>query len=1186
MINIPNYDPLTQSTFLSPFLTTRRNIFLDFLANLIIFPAYILCIDKIIIQIVFWYPNIKPFTFIMWGIALLPLIGISISAIHWRLGFKERKRNFGICILLILTFLITDRTHTIYLFILTTSIAFCEFLFRRLFARRKLRNFYSDPTVYILTCLEVFLIWGIILWININPSFQRFNEFFSWGIIVFILLSIPIPLVLGIQDSWATYYKKSNKLGNDKSEFSSKMNLSDSRFLFRLFLRALFFLLIWTIFNIPTVLNLPKNDFAVAILGLTIILIIANPSRFFSRQLVNLKRFFRYFRDDSVRKLVSPSNISINIFTILVRTLRSYLFRNRHWLIIVISFILDFLILPSFLYHKNYEKDISKLVMISTIAFIIQGGTIGVVLIIQNRPRHIVLPFVAVEEENDHQLTVIANLLRQAFVEQLHQLSMLLELRQVENLSSRDDRGLAVFVASGSNQDLVEQLQSLGNFELLDLKIPFGSAVSSLILRWADTQVSGTVQRQEDNSIAVWVELVFKNGQTIGVDLIILPEDSVEHQDGIQIANIAHTLAVKMVLKLGQHSHIATSYESLRFFLNGLQASYERNWWLAISYFHKAVHIEGAENNSFGYGYYHLGALLMSQGEIEEGMEYLEHAEALGPPLAETQYMLALGLYYLYQDRLHIDRTVFTDIEYKCRAALSLRTIFPEVYHLLGSAYYQRGRLRERSWTKNSYSNEKNQNLIIDPIPKHYESDYFKAKDKLLRAIKLYDKALKNLPYDINARVTVFNEQARLVEDRMAATHRAADVFRSLEMHAEADSFYREVRIAFPRNNRTLVDIAKTYCLAKNWGKADEFLRTDVFNNSEMKWDKSACFYMAWVQLGGVSELGNKCKSFVDKSFILLYEKFANRIDIKTPTALSNTVWNAVCWLDFALHQYPSYLYSWRQLEWQPEFEKAIKYISKDSLKWVSEKAVYKSNLNNENWNVYHLQFWIVWRILGIASEELNDKILKDNYLIETAKRLARINISNDMPSYCWNDMEYPHSEFTDCFRKLHAIRDKYANILIDDNNNKTIKSLKRRFECLSIGINAYQMWKDIFNKMKGHKSSSLFASLAKNEPSDTITTITFGERWAIDVFAEFSLLITKLLIEGKAFDYAKKVSELSGLIMKNFISISKNSWKDTETPFLGRLYCKKGARPSSKQQKFNIIAACSRKTHNTCNQR
>jgi len=34
------------------------------------------------------------------------------------------------------------------------------------------------------------------------------------------------------------------------------------------------------------------------------------------------------------------------------------------------------------------------------------------------------------------------------------------------------------------------------------------------------------------------------------------------------------------------------------------------------------------------------------------------------------------------------------------------------------------------------------------------------------------------------------------------------------------------------------------------------------------------------------------------------------------------------------------------------------------------------------------------------------------------------------------------------------------------------------------------------------------------------------------------------------------------------------------------RLYCKKGARPSSKQQKFNIIVACSRKTHNTCNQR
>jgi hypothetical protein len=32
------------------------------------------------------------------------------------------------------------------------------------------------------------------------------------------------------------------------------------------------------------------------------------------------------------------------------------------------------------------------------------------------------------------------------------------------------------------------------------------------------------------------------------------------------------------------------------------------------------------------------------------------------------------------------------------------------------------------------------------------------------------------------------------------------------------------------------------------------------------------------------------------------------------------------------------------------------------------------------------------------------------------------------------------------------------------------------------------------------------------------------------------------------------------------------------------RVHCKKGARTSSKQKSFNIIAACSRKTPNTCN--
>src|SRR5690349_7171705 len=92
---------LLNSKFNSPFLTTRRNEILDLLANLVIFPAYILCIDKLITQGLSRFAFLQSAHLIIWFLAISPILSISGASIHWRLGFKGRKRVYALAIAVI-----------------------------------------------------------------------------------------------------------------------------------------------------------------------------------------------------------------------------------------------------------------------------------------------------------------------------------------------------------------------------------------------------------------------------------------------------------------------------------------------------------------------------------------------------------------------------------------------------------------------------------------------------------------------------------------------------------------------------------------------------------------------------------------------------------------------------------------------------------------------------------------------------------------------------------------------------------------------------------------------------------------------------------------------------------------------------------------------------------------------------
>lgn len=114
----------------------------------------------------------------------------------------------------------------------------------------------------------------------------------------------------------------------------------------------------------------------------------------------------------------------------------------------------------------------------------------------------------------------------------------------------------------------------------------------------------------------------------------------------------------------------------------------------------------------------------------------------------------------------------------------------------------------------------------------------------------------------------------------------------------------------------------------------------------------------------------------------------------------------------------------------------------------------------------------------------------------------------------------FPNNQFGHFYLVMQEIRSIYALRLEKDDVEHNIKSLQRRHECLELGSRSYDEWK-------------MSADICKSLVQQSNTSITFGDRWAIDIFADFSLLTIKILIEGKAFEYAKEIAtDASKLLM------------------------------------------------------
>ena len=1122
------------------FITTRRNEMLDLIANISIFPTYLICIEDVISHILDMF--VQSYHSLWYSmallIALMPILSISGLNTHWRLGIKGRKRLFAVSVGIFLFFIFssTERYRIIILFFLTFLGLLFEFLLRRMIARGK--NKLLRVNLRVLGLGIAGIVVGL-LWISLGLLLLMYKQnpgsdimlpiyiILRNSILILLFMISPIVIYFGAKESWASFTDGMIDLQNT----ATYLRISVRYFLHLVFLGFILVAVLAILYTLNVAYKShldPYSPILVSAFSLTLLLLVAGPSEMFSRQIANFRSILRPLRANAIYSLISPSIWRARPWTLALRKVALFTQQNLSWIMLVLIWVIAGLVIPYYL--SEYRKiEITEAASLGIISSIILSTFAFMVWLLMIRPKHIVIPFVLVGEK-DPELEALTNLITQSFVERIRHIYLLLNMKQVENLSLRNDGGLAFFVTSGGDQEFVEQIRALGNIEMAQVKVPFSGFLLPLITELAATRIRGTVQHQADGSIVIWLEYIERGGRTVAVDIATLQKNYDGEIGDKEITSLADTLAVKLVHKLGHHAHLASSWQSLQLFLAGLNATYTRNWWRAISYFRQVVEIEDSARSGFGYGYYHLGAILMFQGEIGKGMEYLYHAEKVGPPLSETQYMLALGKFSLYRDYLHTERIQFEDIKGRCKASISLRPDFPEAHHLLGLIYYQRGRLRERALTYKYKESNASLN-IIEPNPQEFVADYIYARKCFLRAIKRYDIALKHLPKDVLAQSTVFDERTRMVQDRMAATHRLGDTLRSLARYSEAASYYQEVLVAYPRNNRTLVDIVKTLTMAKTWQKAFEFLATEVLIYDELAWNKSVNFYRGWSLLGGLAETNDWMVKRLD-GMIRLYELFFNWKEIITHQDKSNNffanllaqimmiphfIWGhqikkqqidraslfstAMDCLDFAYHQYPGYLYRWRQLDWFSELNMASKEIKMSDITIATAEQAYTSKLAKDNYHIIQFRLWLAWRSYA--------NIYEDDKLTAFSEDIAGINNIS-------LGTVYPYGEgFEKTFNILKEIRKDYQDILNEDYEKSSIKYLLRRKKCLDLAIIGNCRWEESSKKIE--------EVLNKNTDGNEIT---FGERWAFDVYVELSLFLIKLLVESRGYEIAGKIAK------------------------------------------------------------
>lgn len=1152
-IETNNYQP---EPLLSRFRTTLRNELHDWLRRLIMYSAYYVSINSLLRGIPQGIiPSILPshlLNLVIFGLASIPMLLPVATWSYWHMGFKSRIRLYFVSVLFLCAYFVKDFTDptssgaTLRIFWYVVIFICISFLIRRLTSRNRHRpDFLAVALTIVLTVLIYLSLWKYITSFSLTSAIENWwpkISVKSWSPVVAGVIISLISIVPGLQ-----YLEQTGRTRRmQRMDRSQNWGASLQKLIlhtFALGLTIAFFMLT----DSPT---------THAFISLGVLFLAANPGFLLSRQKAHSRNLWKHLGLNNFNTSISLDPLSTNWIRIQLDRLKRYQEQNAQNSSLLLILIIGGIFIPVLGWYLELEKSLVNLTGVAITSSLSLTVVFLTFWFVNNRKKHIVLPFIVAEGQQEPQLQSLANLMTHAFVKQLRHIALLLSMRQVESIASRNDTTLPVFVTSGQEQELIEQVRSLGDIDISNKKVPLGGLLAYVVNSLAHTKVRGTIVRQKDNSVAVLVEFSQRGGQVVAVDMAFVPETSAANLDQVALDKIAETLAIKLIIQLGKHAYLATSWESLQHFLNGLDAAYHRNWWSAISSYRKAIQLEDASSGSSGTAYYHLGASMVFQGEMLKGMKYLEIAEMHGTPKAETQYMMALAQFHMNRDYLHFDRINFEDIRWRCQIALKSRPNFPEAHHLMGTIYYQRGKLLERAFTRRPKDAD-SQYKKIDVLPQDYSDDYKKAAYHLTQAISGYDKAIRFLPKDPVSEATFIDERTRLIQYRMSATHRLGDALRSQERYSEGDTYYQETLSAFPANIRTLVDMAKTYCLSSNWQQADQFIRKDIFNHEENRSNKSACFYMGWSLAGGlvnefsrssqVSDIFLEAYEFLSKlrrtdqrsaNFESIFTTIIHYIKVikaKKPQKLQeqkNTLGRSMLFLDFAIHQYPRYIHRWKQTDWYDDFHQAVLELggtkelvsvpnesTDDEIAQLSNldkyrKDCYRASLDVESsYYVDQLYLWICWRIASFLP--INDKNI-DGF--------ARHGIG-----WTENECVYPFDEFTNIYKSLVSFREKAIKIMEASDKQRSACNLELRLLKFKLSKGMLTVWEQAVIILEAD------GILGPEQP--TKNKVTFAKRWAVDVFAELAVLTVRMLAESEAYETVEIVAKRSDELLQKWLA-------------------------------------------------
>ncbi len=516
--------------------------------------------------------------------------------------------------------------------------------------------------------------------------------------------------------------------------------------------------------------------------------------------------------------------------------------------------------------------------------------------------RIIVNPFDTRSEDNKEDLHALGTLFTQSLVTELHTIANLGSLEKVETANAiRMDSDQIKPIIAGSLENLsLDKMAAVTSVDLpfgnMKIKIP-GSIFKWVLSYFSKLQIKGTIIRRLDNSYEIYIENEGKrSNKPILIQETVIPKFSTRVLTEKEMCQVARKIALKLALEMEVGSPFFTREEGLSEYLLGLQASAEQKWWLAIAHYRRCIEVEETVQGEFGIGHYLLGSALVSQGNYEKGILQLRMAESQGPQIPEIYYMLTLALLYQNYFQLHKEEKKFIEMMRYCQKAILIKPGFAEAYHLTAICYYLRGRILDR---ENSQKYEE-KTADFDKSKKYnnYVFNYYRSSVFFTKALRHYWAKIIQLVLNVSYSGRGEISKTTYI-DILIASHQKADALRGLRCYNEAARYYEEVLIGLPKNLRTLVDLAKNYCLNKKWKKAKEVIVHRIQTMDEGKWDADVNLYAGWMYAGLANDNKSNCKERFDN----LNKSFSH--------------------LDFALHQRPRYMTRWGQNDWLSTFEEA-----------------------------------------------------------------------------------------------------------------------------------------------------------------------------------------------------------------------------------------------------------------------